>query len=1064
MADSLVNSAMLKLEGMAFNTVKQQTEVGKRAQGLKDDLAWLQLLLRGADQRRRREINEYIELWVRQTREVAFDAEDLLDEYLHEGQLHCRGVLDLPSFLRWLRHSATGLFVRQSICSDIDAIKARLEQIKKKTEDNSVQLQMSLPTTATSDKRRKRYVDWDAPSGGHIDNLVGINEKLMKIKDCLKNPGETRQRTLVAIMGKSGAGKTTLAGCVYESSEVRALFHYIIWIHLPQKFRLVDVIADMVRQTTFPGMELDPEKDVHEKDVYEKDIHKKDVHDISKLTKSLTERLRSNKYLIVLDNVRSLDELKLFLSVLPECEGSAVLITTEIKPHHTASDTCGKLKNLFDHQVVLKKLEKKEARKMFCTRLFGKASFDNNVKNATHARTIEDLLDKSLPLACTLLAGLLRTKKEEVWTDIINQLMQQRHKLEQQKQNQEKVQEKQQQQLEEGREEMKRMNQQEREKEKPAGRQEVLVQAKQQKDKKESGQEDSLLEKQQMIEEEQEVNQPAGPQEEMKNQQREQQEAIEYAHVEGEKEPEQQQQKHVYRQMSLLDQILMLSFDDLPPQLKQCFLYFSAFKAEEHINADKLIRLWVAEGLVRPTDGRTAEKHGRDHLRTLISRCLVNLVKKDYSNNIISVSIHQRVITFARSEAREINFLQVHHSTSDLPSTAIRRLSVRNAFNPHTRLALATPKLRSLLCECPEAPYADDGSTSCTSHIRKAWEYIGGRVISLNIHQCKFLRVVDLQGMVHRSTLPYEIGWLIYLQYLGLARTGLKKLPRSIKNLHSLQTLDISNTKIKHVPKGLWKIKALRHVLAEQLENGPTNTNALHSLQTLHTVQCKGSALKKLINLRSLRLWGIDKKLMLEDCLGRMECLKFLDLAAKDGVELPLVNMLTMFGLRSLQHLKLDGQVSKEGSGKVPAYLLHKLTKLELQNSGMEQEHINLIAKVPNLAGLILGKDSYTGKEMKIPMDGFPELKELQINNLGKLTNWTFAQDVESAPAGSTLKQLQQVSILNCTELRKIPDELTTLEHLVLLAVHNSPVNFPSKVNFQSAENLSIKEENEDKA
>ncbi|KAM0852455.1 hypothetical protein ACQ4PT_051762 [Festuca glaucescens] len=859
-------------------------------------------------------------------------------------------------------------------------------------------------------------------------------------------------------MGKSGVGKTTLAGCVYESSEVRAMFHYIIWVHLPQKFRLVDVVADMVRQTTFPGMELDPEKDVHEKDV-----HEKDVHDIGKLTKSLTERLRSNKYLIVLDNVRSLDELKLFLSVLPECKGSAVLITTEIKPHHTASDTCWKLNNLCDHQVVLKKLEKKEARKMFCTRLFGKASFENNVKNATHARTIEDLLDKSLPLACTLLAGLLRAKKEEVWTDIINQLMQQRHKLEQQKQNQEKVQEKQQQQLEEEREQMKRMNQQEREMEKLTGRQEVLLQAKQLKDKKESGQEDSLLEKQQMIGKEQEVNQLAGQQEEMKKQQRQQQDAVEYARQEGEKEPEQQQQKHVYRQMSLLDQILMLSFDDLPPQLKQCFLYFSAFKAEEPINADKLIRLWVAEGLVRPTDGRTAEKHGRDHLRTLISRCLVNLVKKDYSNNIISVRIHERVIAFARSEAREINFLQVHHSTSDLPSTAIRRLSVRNAFDPHTRLALATPKLRSLLCECPEAPYADDGATSCTSHIHKAWEYIGGRVISLNIHQCKFLRVVDLQGMVHRSTLPYEIGWLIYLQYLGLARTGLKKLPRSIKNLHSLQTLDISNTKIKHVPKGLWKIKALRHVLAEQLENGPTNTNALHNLQTLHTVQCKGSALKKLINLRSLRLWGIDKKLMLEDCLGRMECLKFLDLAAKDGVELPLVNMLTMFGLRSLQHLKLDGQVSKEGSSKVPAYLLQKLTKLELQNSGMDQENINLIAKVPNLAGLILGKGSYTEEDMEFPTDGFPELKELQINNLYKLTQWTIAQDAGSAPAGSALKQLQRVSILNCTALTKVPDELTTLEHLVLLAFHNSPVNFPSKGNFRSAENLSIKEENEDK-
>jgi hypothetical protein len=310
---------------------------------------------------------------------------------------------------------------------------------------------------------------------------------------------------------------------------------------------------------------------------------------------------------------------------------------------------------------------------------------------------------------------------------------------------------------------------------------------------------------------------------------------------------------------------------------------------------------------------------------------LVNLVEKDYSNNIISVSMHERVMAFARSEAREINFLEVHHSTSDLPSTAIRRLSVRNAFDPHTMLALATPKLRSLLCECPEAPYADNGSTTCTSHIRKACEYIGGRVINLNIHQSKFLRVVDLQGMAHRSTLPSEIGWLIYLQYLGLARTGLKKLPRSIKNLHRLQTLDISSTEIKHVPNGLWWIKALRHVLAERLENGPTNTNALHNLQTLHTVQCKGSALKKLINLRSLRLWGIDKKLMLVECLGRMECLKFLDLAAKNGVELPLIKVLTMFGLRSLQHLKLDGPVNKEGSREVHAYLLHKLTKLELQ-------------------------------------------------------------------------------------------------------------------------------------
>ncbi|CAM0902551.1 unnamed protein product [Alopecurus aequalis] len=859
----------------------------------------------------------------------------------------------------------------------------------------------------------------DAPSGCNIKNLVGINEKMKKIKNFL--PGDTGERTIVTITGKSGVGKTTLASCIYESSEVRAMFRHIIWVNVPQKFRLLDVVADMVRQTTFLGIVLDPKQ--------------KDAHEIGQLTKSLSQKLSSNNYLIVLDNVRSLDDLKLFLSVLPERKGSAVLITTEIKPHHKASgsgstmndtDSSGKLKKLWDHQVVLQRVGKKEAREMFCMRIFGKASFGNNVKNGTYAKAIEDLLDNSLPLAGTLLAGLLRTKKEEDWADVINQLMQQRHKLEQQKQNQEIVQKKQQQQLEE------EVNQQ------PA--------------------------RQLMIDEEQEVNQTARQQEEMK-QQGQQEEAVEYKPLEGEKETEQQQETHVYRQMSLLDQILMLSFDNLPPQLKQCFLYFSAFKPDEPINADKLIRLWVAEGLVQRTDGRTEEKHGRDHLRTLISRCLVNVAKKDYNNNIISVSIHERVIAFARTEAHDINFLQVHHSTSGLPSTAIRRLCVRNAFDPHTRLALATPKLRSLLCECPEAPSANANSSGCTPYLHKAWEYFAGRMISLNIHQCKFLRVVDLQGMVHRSTLPYEIGWLIYLQYLGLARTGLKKLPRSIKNLQSLQTLDISSTRIKQVPKGLWKIKALRHVLAEQLENGPTKNNSLHNLQTLHTVQCKGSALKKMINLRSLKLWGIDKHLIFETCLGRMECLKSLDLAAKDGVELPLLNVLTMFGLRNLQHLKLDGKVSKlpRGPGEqsdrpIHGYLLHKLTKLELKNSGSDQGHINLIADIPNLADLILGKDSYSEKKMSIPANGFPELKVLQINNLVELTKWTVAQPTEAQPAGSALKQLQRVSILNCIALTAIPDELKTLEHLVMLAVHNSPAfkNFPLKDDFQSREKLLI--------
>lgn len=155
MADGMVKAAVDKLEELAFQELKLQSQVGKKVRELKDDLEWLRALLRHADQLRRQEDNEYLELWVRQTREVAFDAEDLLEEYVYKGQMHRHGFHDLSSFVRWLRQSAAGLFVRRSICTNIDGIKERLEEIKKKRDEHELK---RLPTTWAH--MQKHYSDW----------------------------------------------------------------------------------------------------------------------------------------------------------------------------------------------------------------------------------------------------------------------------------------------------------------------------------------------------------------------------------------------------------------------------------------------------------------------------------------------------------------------------------------------------------------------------------------------------------------------------------------------------------------------------------------------------------------------------------------------------------------------------------------------------------------------------------------------------------------------------------------------------------------------------------------
>lgn len=52
---------------------------------------------------------------------------------------------------------------------------------------------------------------------------------------------------------------------------------------------------------------------------------------------------------------------------------------------------------------------------------------------------------------------------------------------------------------------------------------------------------------------------------------------------------------------------LAWSYNDLPPHLKPCFLYFSKFREDELIEAETLCQLWIAEGMVLSSDKREGQ-------------------------------------------------------------------------------------------------------------------------------------------------------------------------------------------------------------------------------------------------------------------------------------------------------------------------------------------------------------------------------------------------------------------------------------------------------------------------
>ncbi|XP_059310711.1 toMV resistant protein Tm-2 netted virescent-like [Lycium ferocissimum] len=74
--------------------------------------------------------------------------------------------------------------------------------------------------------------------------------------------------------------------------------------------------------------------------------------------------------------------------------------------------------------------------------------------------------------------------------------------------------------------------------------------------------------------------------------------------------------------------ILSLSYGDLPPHLKSCFLYFGVYPEGFTIPAKQIMQLWIAEGFVQNENYRTMEDLAEDYLEELIARSLVQVVSR----------------------------------------------------------------------------------------------------------------------------------------------------------------------------------------------------------------------------------------------------------------------------------------------------------------------------------------------------------------------------------------------------------------------------------------------------
>ncbi|KAF8398636.1 hypothetical protein HHK36_014491 [Tetracentron sinense] len=463
-------------------------------------------------------------------------------------------------------------------------------------------------------------------------------------------------------------------------------------------------------------------------------------------------------------------------------------------------------------------------------------------------------------------------------------------------------------------------------------------------------------------------------------------------------------------------EVLALSYDDLPYYLKSCFLYFGLFPEDAEIRADRLIRLWIAEGFVQHRGEETMEDVAEDYLEELIHRSLIQVgERRRYDGGVETCRIHDLLRDLAISEAKQDKFLGICAEPSS------RRFAIHPVANGMYPTSSAL-NLHSLLCFLSIETLEID--------LWKSFRPFWGRM--------KLLRVLDLQG-VSIDYLPDEIGELLLLKYLGLCATMISSLPPSACNLRNLQTLDLQYSyRLSDIPNRLWKLKQLRHLYLLETEVSSSSLSwRIDNLSHLHRLELPAGnwimgGLDKLTDLRQLSTKGEVStvyKEALANSLPKLCSLRSLSLVDRVHGPTPSPGFLPLVSF--LQHvhlytLYLSGQLEK-----LPI-LPPNLAELYLQGSRLKQEKdvpqiMATLEQLPNLRVLELAESSYEEEEMIFTAGGFPKLQHLTMVGLEHLEEWRVEKGATPC--------LQSLELIHCDRLKMLPDGLihiTTLQKFYL--------------------------------
>ncbi|XP_042048136.1 late blight resistance protein R1-A-like [Salvia splendens] len=442
--------------------------------------------------------------------------------------------------------------------------------------------------------------------------------------------------------------------------------------------------------------------------------------------------------------------------------------------------------------------------------------------------------------------------------------------------------------------------------------------------------------------------------------------------------------------------ILHMSYKQLPVYLKPCFLYLGVFSEDKVILRSTLIKLWVAEGFLKPKIGKSLEEIAKVCLKELVDRNLVLVDEIGSNGEMKCCKIHDLLRDLCLKEAEKERFHRVIRD--DPPSNNSERMVVfpRKTATLFTSEVLESlSHARSIICD-----FCDYGSEAVEVMYG---EYEDNEIrLPYNLRLLRTFKAVDK----HLRSGDYfldNLFELVNLRYLAARVRTTHEFPTTFDLLWNLHTLIIDSAYELIGPVEIWKLHQLRHLEFPEgliLPDPPSGDNVIVIMKNLQTLKgvvslsLNEEVVKRIPNTKKLYLRYNVKPMEGEKCLSNLMCLSKLENFCCS----------TRYGCDDyLQWIMFP----------------HSLKKLSLcASSKLELEDIMpKIGLLPILEKLVLQNGVFKTRKWETIEGQFLSLKFLRLKACRDLEDWIVSNS-------SHFPLLQNLCLTNVDQLKEIPSEI----------------------------------------